>query len=408
MSAAQRLPGRVLVVGMGRSGEAVARACLARGCEVLAVDDAPGDAPVRRARAAGAELVARPDRSRLADLARWADLVVVSPGVPAAHPVFGLGGGVEVCSEVEIGASIAAAPLVAVTGTNGKTTVVTLVTRMLVASGMRAVAAGNIGLPLVEAAGRGAEVLVVEVSSFQLAHTRGFRPAVAAWLNVAPDHLDWHPSWSDYVASKARIWAKQASGDVAIGNSEDPVVAEQLALAPGRRVSFGLGRGDWCLAGGVLRAPDGAGLLARSELWRQLPSDVLNALAALAAAEASGAERGRSAEVLRRFEGLAHRVELVREVAGVRYYDDSKATTPDAVLAALAGFDSVVLVAGGRSKGLDLGPLAAAAERLRAVVAIGESAGELEEVFAGSGVPTARAGSMDQAVGLAAGTAQAG
>ena len=162
------------------------------------------------------------------------DLVVPSPGVPHRHPVYDLAAaaGVPVVSEIELAAATTV-PIVAVTGTNGKTTVTTLVAAMLAASGRRAVAAGNIGLPLVEAVEGDVDVLVAEVSSFQLEHTDTFRPAVAVWLNVAEDHLDWHPSFEHYVAAKARIWRNQGPGDVVVANAEDTVVMSATCRRPG-------------------------------------------------------------------------------------------------------------------------------------------------------------------------------
>ncbi|HVM02184.1 MAG TPA: UDP-N-acetylmuramoyl-L-alanine--D-glutamate ligase, partial [Acidimicrobiales bacterium] len=295
---------------------------------------------------------------------------------------------------------------VAVTGTNGKTTVTTLVAAILAADGVRAVAAGNIGLPLVAAVGGDAEVVVAELSSFQLRHTAEFRPHVAVWLNLAADHLDWHATLEDYAAAKARVWANQGGDDTAVVNADDEAVMRAAAAAPGRVVSFGLDRGDWSAAGGVLRGPAGA-VAAVADLPRALPHDVANALAAMAAASAAGAGPAACRAAVTAFRGLPHRVQLVGEAGGVRYYDDSKATTPAAVQAALRGFQSVVLIAGGRNKGVDLGGLAAEAARVRAVVAIGESAPEVQGAFAGA-VPVTVAASMADAVAAAAAAARPG
>jgi UDP-N-acetylmuramoylalanine--D-glutamate ligase len=278
---------------------------------------------------------------------------------------------------------------------------------MLVASGTRAVAAGNIGLPLVTAVEGDAEVLVAEVSSFQLAYTEQFRPEVAVWLNLAQDHMDWHPTMEDYAAAKARIWANQGPGDVAVVNAEDIAVMAAAAEAPGRVVTFGLDKGDWSVAGGTLRGPVGE-VVAVADLARSLPHDLANTLAALATAVEAGATPAACRSAVVGFAGLPHRVQLVGESGGVRYYDDSKATTPASVLAALQGFESVVLIAGGRNKGLELRPLAGEADRLRAVVAIGEAAPEVEAAFDGTGVPVTVASSMGQAVEAAAVAARPG
>lgn len=391
------------MVGFGVTGRAVADHLVGTGARVLVVDDGGGDTLALDVAAFGARLGTVDD---VAD----ADLVVASPGVPPGHPVHAAAAaaGVPVVSEVEL-AWRAAAPgtrFVAVTGTNGKTTVTTLVAAILVAGGVRAVAAGNIGLPLVTAVATRPEVVVAEVSSFQLQHTVDFRPDVAVWLNLAEDHLDWHPTMAHYAAAKARIWANQGPGQVAVVNAEDPAVAEAASGAPGRVVTFGLEVGDWTVADGVLRGPGGA-VVAVADLPRALPHDVANALAALAAASAAGAGPDALRAGVTGFQGLPHRVQLVGEAGGVRYYDDSKATTPASVRAALRGFESVVLIAGGRNKGLDLRSLAGEGGRVRAVVAIGEAAEEVVAAFAGT-APVTVAPSMVGAVAAAAATARPG
>lgn len=396
---------RFVVVGFGRSGEAAARHLLGEGAEVVAVDDRPDDDLRQRASELGVRLVEAPGPSELADLVRSADLVVASPGVPARHPVMALGA--TVVSELELAWRSASVPIVAVTGTNGKTTVTTLVTSMLEASGLRAAATGNIGTPLVEAVRGDAEVLVVEASSFQLALTSRFAPSVAVWLNVSEDHLDWHPAMGHYVAAKARIWANQAPDDVAVANAEDAVVADEAHRAPGRVVSFGIATGDYRVEHGAIVTPLGDVVVELDQLQRSFPHDRANVAAASAAALAAGASLQGCRDAAVAFEGLPHRLQLVGEAEGVRFYDDSKATTPASVLAALAGFDSVVLIAGGRNKGLDLGGLADGSQHIRAVVATGEAAGDVERAFAGLR-PVQRAASMGEAVTMAAGAARPG
>ena len=398
-----------LVVGLGRSGAAVARHLGDRGARVVAVDDAPGDEVRAAAAELAVELVEEPSEAQLADLVDRASVVVPSPGVPIRHPVFLLAEArrVPVRSEVELAYRWSRHPIVAVTGTNGKTTVTALVTEMLVASGRRAVAGGNIGFPLSDAVRRDVDVVVAEVSSFQLWWTDTFRPRVAVWLNLAEDHLDWHPDLDSYVAAKARIWAHQEKDDLVVVNVDDPVVAGQVAGAPSRVETFALSRAaDWHVAGGELRGPPGA-LLPVDELRRSMPHDVSNALAAAAAAMGAGATLDGVRTALRTFGGLPHRLSLVADAGGVRWYDDSKATNPHAALSAVSAFDSVVLVAGGRNKGLDLGVLAKAADRIRAVVALGEAGPEVERAFAGIR-PVTRAATMDGAVRAAAAFARTG
>jgi UDP-N-acetylmuramoylalanine--D-glutamate ligase len=296
-----------------------------------------------------------------------------------------------------------------VTGTNGKTTVTTLVTDMLAASGRRTVAAGNNELPLVDALDlEHLDVIVVEASSFRLEFTETFAPRVGTWLNLAPDHLDWHGDIDAYTAAKARLWANAGPGDVAVANAEDPVVlAAARASGAGTVTTFGSDAGDWRVVDDRLVGPGGPFLAVR-ELARDLPHDRANALAAAATATAAGADGDAVGSVLRSFRGLPHRITPVGEHGGVRWLDDSKATDPHAAVTAVRGFDSVVLVAGGRNKGLDLSVLAAEAGRLRAVVAIGEAAPELVDAFAGSSVPVEPAASMDEAVARARAVARPG
>ncbi len=425
-----------LVVGLGITGEAVARRLAADGA-VTVVDDNPGSARFAERKAGlealGVTVIGAPTPDRLAGLVADADLVVPSPGVPEAHPVYGLAGeaGVPIYSEIELAGVAATArglPLVAVTGTNGKTTVTTLIAEMFNAGGRRALAAGNIGRPLLDAVHDEVDVVVAEVSSFQLRFTATFRPRVAVFLNVAEDHLDWHPSFKDYVAAKARIFANQAGDDLLVFNADDTAVAEAAAAAPARSVAFTLSspgpraenshtvkemrsgprpEGAWRLEGDQLRRPDGAPFMAASDMARHGPHDIVNALAAAAAAAEFGVADDALRSVLGSFSGLPHRVTPVGQSGGVTFVDDSKATNPHAALAALAGFDSVVLLAGGRNKGLDLAVLRQEAGRIRAVVAIGEAAGAVEACFAGVR-PVRRAGSMAEAVRFGAELAEPG
>lgn len=398
-----------LVVGLGVTGAAVARALVAHGHEVVVVEDRPSDDKAAVADALGVELVGAPAVDVLSSLVHAAEAVVPSPGVPDAHPVFALAraGAVPVRSEFDLAGAWDDRPLVAITGTNGKTTVTTLVTEMLGASGRRAVAAGNTEVPLVAAIEDPAtEVFVVEASSFRLGHSEGFRPAVATWLNFAPDHLDVHASLEAYEAAKARIWADQGPDDLAVANADDPVVSAHGGAA--RRVTFSLRETvGFHVADEVLVTADGTDLVAVERLWRAFPHDVANALAASATALGAGATLEGVRSTLTGFAGMRHRVELVAERDGVAFYDDSKATVPHAVAAALSGFASVVLIAGGRNKGVDLSPLGATPDRVRAVVAIGEAAADVATVFAGRR-PVETAGSMDEAVARAAALARPG
>ena len=399
---------RVLVVGLGVTGEAVVRHCAATGDDVTVVEDAPGGGGYRErleaAVSAGAEVVERADSDRLAELVRACDLLVPSPGVTERHPAVTIARqtGVAVRAEVDLAAELAAArgkPLVAVTGTNGKTTVTTLISSMLEESGVAALAAGNIGVALLDAAAAAdtdARVLVAEVSSFQLAFTtEAFRPHVAVLLNVAPDHLDWHGSFEAYASAKARVFAHQRPDDVLVFNRDDEVASRLAADAPSRLIPFSVDDGAFRI----------------EDLPLTASHDRANAFAAAAAASEVGATTDGITRALRAYPRLHHRVARVGNAGGVQYYDDSKATNPHATLSAVRGFESrdgrVVLIAGGRNKGLDLSGLRELAPRVRGVIAIGEAAAEVESAFTGA-APVARAESMRDAVVAAARRAQPG
>jgi UDP-N-acetylmuramoylalanine--D-glutamate ligase len=281
---------------------------------------------------------------------------------------------------------------------------------MLATSGLNVVAAGNTDVPLIDVLDLGLDVVVVEASSFRLQLTETFRPAVAVWLNLAEDHLDWHASMAEYAGAKTRIWANQADDDLAVANADDPVVAVAASRAPARVERFSLaGPADWWWdrSRGLLIGPHGVVVTAVGDLPRRLPHDLANALAASAAALAAGATLDACRKVLCSFTGLPHRITLVRDSGGVRYYDDSKSTTPASVLAAVGGFASVVLIAGGLNKGVDLSVLGLAAPPVRSVVAIGRARDEVAAAFAGR-APVTIADDIDAAVRTAAAVAQPG
>jgi len=414
----------VLVVGLAVTGEVVVRHRSAAGDDVTVIEDRPiGDDWVTRAahaRALGAEVVEAPDAAHASALAAAADLVVPSPGVPERHAAVAAARrhGVPVRSEIDLAAEVATGAgrpvIAAVTGTNGKTTVTTLTAAILDASGMRAAAAGNIGRPLLDAVHDTVDVVVAEVSSFQLALTERFAPHAAALLNLGADHLDWHRTFEGYARAKANVFARQGPDDVLVFNADDPIVAGLAAGTPGRRIAFSVADGAASGArvvdtatGRLLVTPAGEEIMRVDELVSGRPVDLANALAACALALDLGADIGAARAVLGEFRGLDHRMQVVAEHGGVRWIDDSKATNVHATLAAVRGLGDVVRLAGGRNKGIDLGGLRAAAPSLRAVVAIGDAADEVEEAFAGA-VPVVRATSMRAAVRAASELARRG
>ncbi len=407
------LRGPVAVIGFAVTGQAVARVLGAMGLEIVAIEDAP--TPERRtaARSLGVDLVMAPDEGELAAAVRRCTLVVVSPGVTPRHPVFSVVEPERLVSEIELAGRLSPVPIVAVTGTNGKTTVTALVAAMLVASGVRAEASGNIGEPLISSVTDGeVDVAVAEVSSFQLALSPSFRPHVATWLNLAENHLDWHRSFADYVSAKSRIWANQHADDVSVANLDDPIVAAEAQRSLGRLVTFGSTGAGYRLVDNRFLAPDGDVLATTRDLVRNFPHDAQNALGALATAREAGASVDGCREALQKTAPPIHRLSHVATVDGVAYFDDSKATTPAAVVAALRGFPTVVLILGGRNKGLDLAAVRRAVDgepgcALHGVVAIGEAALDVVAAFASDyTVPTAT--SMGEAVALASRMARPG
>ena len=399
-----------LVVGFGVVGQAVSRALTSRGVSPVVVEDRPSDATRAAASEVGVGLVEKPTPEHLAQLVAAATVLLPSPGVPDHHPCFHLAAaaGVPVRSEFDLAGMWDERPLVAITGTNGKTTVTTIVTDALNRAGRSVVAVGNTDIPLVAAIDDDqTEVFVVEASSFRLGHSGKFQPAVATWLNFAPDHLDAHASLESYEEAKASIWAHLRVDGVAIANADDPVVRRHLPTDRATQLfSTTDPMADWHVADGRLVGPSGP-LLAIDDLPRSQPHDVENALAVAATASTAGADGTAIADALTSFRGLPHRLELVGEWGQISWYNDSKATVPQATEAAAGGFVSVVLIAGGRNKGLALDGLGALVPPVRQVVAIGEAGDEVRAVF-GDLVPVTAAASMTEAVEAAQSVAEPG
>ncbi len=418
---------RVLVFGLGITGLAVVRALCARGIEVVAADDRPSAVAKDLTDKLGVRLLSAPGDDDLRTVLQSSTSFHPTPGLPERHQSFVLAreAGVQVVSEFDFATRWDNRPIVGITGTDGKTSVCTLATEMLIASGVNATLCGNTEVPLVEAIDNpDHEVFVVEASSFRLAHSAAFSPTVGVWLNYGPDHLDVHDDLSAYENSKAKIFSTARSGAVLVGNIDDPVVRSHLdrhgADSPGVQVHTFSRRGpgsagstaDYHVVDGVLTGPDGP-LIPVADLWRSFPHDIENVLAAAAAVLPVGATVDGVRSAAAGFAGLPHRVSHVATIGGVQYVDDSKATVPHATLSAIESFaDSspesrVVLIAGGRNKGLDLGPLADGVASIRAVVAIGDAADEVTAVF-GDLVPVGTATSMNEAVVAATDFAKTG
>lgn len=397
-------------MGYGESGRAVHQALSShRGygkSEFAVVEDGPTGDSIITAPKSVAPVFIGDTAGYLRSLGEaWPSITVVSPGVRPTHPL--VLSGDAVMGEVELAYRLIDLPIIGVTGTNGKTTTVTMISEMLGATIDGVALCGNVGTPMISV--QDASLMVVELSSFQLLYTSEFRCEVAAWTNLASDHLDYHGSADAYKSAKERIWMNQLGDDLRVINLDDPGVVTSRRSGELREIGVSLeGRGAYFLRGDELVGPGGA-IAHRSELRRDLPHELSNMLMAAACAESKGADRAAVRDFVLRYAGYAHRIELIGTHLGVRYYDDSKATTPASVSAALSGFRSVVLIAGGRNKGLDLSELTRNVHHLSAVVAIGECAAEIVELF--SSYPqlnVTSATSMSMAVSQAAGLAKSG
>ena len=294
-----------------------------------------------------------------------ADFLVLSPGIPLTAPYVRKAQqkGIPVISEVEIAYQLCKAPMLAITGTNGKTTTTTLLGDMIKAGGFKTAVGGNIGAGLSEQVlDLGAnDMAVAEISSYQLESVQEFRPKVAAVLNVTPDHLERHGTVAEYGRVKERVFNKQGAEDVVVLNYDDPMTRDMAKRAPGRVLFFSrlevLPEGAFVRAGKMVIRWQGAevSLLDVTELGLPGGHNIENVLAAAAMAYVAGVTPQVICEVLRSFEGVEHRIELVAEVDGVKYYNDSKATNPESTIKALEAFDAgIILLAGGKDKNTDL------------------------------------------------------
>ncbi|HVQ59294.1 MAG TPA: UDP-N-acetylmuramoyl-L-alanine--D-glutamate ligase [Solirubrobacterales bacterium] len=408
-------PGPFLVVGLARSGQAAARMLAGRGETVRAVDSGfpEGTAGLRDL---GVEVVL--DTDGVAQL-EGSRTVVKSPGVSREAPVIAaaLERGIEVVGELELAWRAIPNRLLAVTGTNGKTTTVELLGDLYRAAGEPVAVAGNVGTPLSSLAGEidsGATV-VCEASSFQLEDTSLFAPECAVFLNLAPDHLDRHADLESYLAAKLRIFANQGNDDVAVYNADDPALAGTDLGGCARRVAFCTGAGPDCevaLAEGTIFY-DGEPLLAVSELGLFGEHNVANAMAAAAAALAMGLDRDAVREGLRSFAGVPHRLEPVGEIGGVRFVNDSKATNVASAVVGLRAFEGGVhAILGGSEKGEPYAPLLdPIRESCVACYLAGASADRLAEELAPAieaGVELHRCTDLEDAVRRAATAASPG
>jgi UDP-N-acetylmuramoylalanine--D-glutamate ligase len=403
---------RTLVVGLGTTGLSVAKFFAARGQDVVVVDSRARPPELEALRAAYPSV---PIHLETLDLGFLAGVgrVVVSPGLGLDLPLIGeaLRLGLPVQSDIELFAQLVDAPVAAVTGSNGKSTVATLAARLLESAGLAAAAGGNLGPAALDLLGHSADVYVLEISSFQMETTTSLRPKAAALLNITADHLDRHGSLARYAELKQKLLE---AAQIAVYNVDDPL-AQTLGLAHRHPVPYSVSRAPASGYGIVVRgterhlARDREALLPTARLKLKGLHNEGNALAALALADAVAAEPLRDLEALAEFTGLPHRCQWVAERQGVTFINDSKGTNVAATIAALEGFRGpFVLIAGGVAKAASFAPLArAAAGKLVGAVLLGEAAAQLEAALIGL-CPVRRAASMGEAVALATGLARAG
>jgi UDP-N-acetylmuramoylalanine--D-glutamate ligase len=409
-------PGPYLVVGLARSGQAVARVLAARGEEVVGCDAASPDG-AEGLRRVGVEVHLDTDGLGLVERARC---LVKSPGVPPEAPAVARAKErrIPVLGELELAWRLLPNRFVGVTGTNGKTTVTELLGHVWRTAAEPVAVGGNVGTPLASLVGAAPPeaTVVCECSSFQLEDSEAFAPECAVLLNATPDHLDRHPDFDAYLRAKLEIFARQGNDDVAVFDRSDPVLRNVDLGGCARRIGWCRGADPDCEVSlgddGVVFA-DGEPLMGIAELELLGPHNADNSMAAAAAALAMGLDREAVRDGLRTFPGLPHRLERAGEIDGVLYVNDSKATNVAATAAALRSFEGGVrAILGGSEKGADFTELAGpAVERCVACYLIGDAAARLErelEPVARSGVELVRAGDLEAAVRRAAAEARRG
>jgi UDP-N-acetylmuramoylalanine--D-glutamate ligase len=410
----------VVIVGLGKSGFSAAKYLRQQGVRVSVSEGGRADqvdGGILRWLEENGVFVETGGHSP--ELLFTADALLVSPGVPLTQPVLQQAGqqGIPLFGELALAATCLPIPVVAVTGTNGKSTVTALLGDIFAAAGRKPFVGGNFGTPLTDylAGPQEAGVAVLEVSSFQLDTAGDFRPEVAVLLNITPDHLDRYESFDAYAASKFRIFAAQQAGDAAIINGDDPEIIRRLPVSgenslfpsAGRTYRFGnelndgsgaFLQGDEVILAGLADGREREAYSLAGTTLRE-PPHAQNALAAVLAARLLGCPPAAIASALAAFTLLPHRLAMVAEINGIRFYDDSKATNVGAVQAALHAMDRpVILIAGGRDKGGDFTPLRQeTGGKIKGVVLIGEAREKMAATFANL-VPVERAGSMAEAV----------
>jgi UDP-N-acetylmuramoylalanine--D-glutamate ligase len=415
-----------LVIGLGRSGRASVEVLRTRLGSVVATDEAPPETltgALDELREHGVRFVP-PDE--LDGALEQISVAVLSPGIPLNNALVRRvqAKGIPVFSEVEVAYRLCKAPIVAVTGTKGKTTTTALVGALFAAAGKTVHVGGNIGNALIAETANAApdDWVVAEVSSFQLESIRSFKPKISLILNITPDHLDRYHSMEEYAEAKFRIFANQGPGDTFVGNLDDPIVAGApgedgnrvktralwFSAEPHRQSTLYLRNGETIVYAPPTGDPRPVDVMRVAEIPLLGAHNVENVMGAVLVALAAGLPLDAVREGVRTFHALAHRLQEIAEIDGVRYVDDSKATNPGAVIAAMRSFDRpIVLIAGGKAKGTDFAEMGkVVSSRAKAVVLIGEAADEIAGVVKRAKIE--RAGSMREAVMRASDLAEPG
>jgi len=404
---------RVIVLGLARSGLSAMELLGEVGAEVIGMDENPAIEIPEKLEGMDIRLGKFDDSTLL-----HCDEVVLSPGIPVLHSFVqsALERGVPVISELELGFRFCESRIIAVTGTNGKSTTVNMIGAILKTAGINSVTAGNVGLPFTSVVRKLDEssICVLEVSSFQLETITEFHPKVAGILNLTPDHLDRYDTLDSYFSAKLRITENSTTDDIYFYRADDPVLSKHSGTFPGKSIPFSstveLDTGAY-LSGDALIFKQGnekVTVMKVEELAVKGVHNIENALASISAASTLSVSAEVIRNALRSFKGLPHRMEEIAVIDGVRYINDSKATNVEATIMSLKGMTSpVVLIAGGRDKGGDFTKLSHVADRLKAVITIGEAAPLIEEALHKL-VPLARAETMKEAVEMAARTADSG
>lgn len=409
---------KVLVVGFGRTGEALCNFLIRHGAAVKLSEKktreelSPSIADWERR----GVVIETGKHSQLSFTE--ADLIVPSPGVPPSIPEIDTAAkkGVKILSEIELASLFLKGKIVGITGTNGKSTTATLTHKILKEGNCQAFLAGNIGTPLISFVenSEDSHVYVTEVSSFQLKHIEHFRASISVFLNISPDHLDWHPSFDDYYESKKKLLSTQEECDTAILNKDDPLIWDLKKEARSRVVAFSRKsevdrgcfiRGDWL----ILRESSDEKLIRTSEISLFGIHNLENVMASALVGLGMGIPAVRIRESIKSFHGLEHRLEKVAIIGEVEFYNDSKATNVDASLKSIQSFDrKIILILGGRDKGGDFKKLRdPIAEKVKKVILIGEASDKIRKALAGS-VPMKAVSSYKEAVRLGYAEATAG